>query len=136
MEQHLTCRLVQNPNREEFQIKFHRRFTPDPDRFRAICARFESQLGIRTRVSTGDGTLWIIPYSWFRHAVPTSARIVQVLTGVFSQILSINLLVEVEEQARVPVPDFDPTMEDQDDGQYFDPVTGEPAAPPNPEQRT
>ena len=122
MEQRLTCRLVQNPNREEFQIKFHRRFTQDPDRFRAVCVTVEGALGIRTRVSTGDGTLWIIPYSWFRHAVPTAQRIVQVLTKAFSQILSIDLMVDVEELARIPVPDFDPTMED--------------AAPPDPEQRT
>ena len=122
MEQHLTCRVVQNPNREEFQIKFHRRFTKDSGKFRAVCARVESQLGIRTRVSTGDGTLWIIPYGWFRHAVPTAQRIVMVLIGAFREILSINLLVEVEEQARIPVPDFDPVVED--------------AAPYNPEQGT
>ena len=122
MGQHLPCRLIKDPNREQFEIKFPRRFTEDPHKFGAVCGRFERELGIRTRVSTGDGTLWIIPYSWFRHAVPTAQRIVQVLTKAFSQILSIDLMVDVEELARIPVPDFDPTMED--------------AAPPDPEQRT
>ena len=108
MGQHLQCRLIKDPNREQFEIKFPRRFTEDPHKFGAVCGRFERELGIRTRVSHGDGRQWTIPYSWFR-ALPTTERIVQVLRETFSICLSMDLEVEVTEIESGPV--FDPVTD-------------------------
>ncbi len=98
------CKLIRHPHLEKFEVQFPGRFTDDPHKFGAVVGRVERELGLKGKISRGDGRYWTMPDDWF-YQMPTTERIVEVVRETFSICLSTDLEVEVIELDPAPVPD-------------------------------